>query len=70
MSSFKTLNIWYAETICLIDFKLTESNVQANRSLYTNFQAILKFYIKFKFSIVRILKLAYLVEKQEKITLF
>ena len=36
------------ETICLIDFKLTGFIVWVNRSLYTNFQVILKFYKKFK----------------------
>ena len=48
MSDFKTLNIWYAETTCLIDFKLTGSIVQGNRSLYTDFQVILKFYINLR----------------------
>ena len=44
MSGFKTLNVWYVETTCSIDLKLTGSIVQVNRSLYTDFQAILKFY--------------------------
>ena len=36
------------ETNCLIDFKLTGSNVQANRSLYANFQVNLKFHINLR----------------------
>ena len=36
------------ETTCPIDFKLTGSNMQANRSLYIDFQVILKFYINLK----------------------
>ena len=44
MSGFKTLNVWYTEITCPIDFKLTGSIVWVNRSLYINFQAILKFY--------------------------
>ena len=45
ITDFKILNVQYVETTCLINFKLTGSNVQANRSMYTDFQAILKFYI-------------------------
>ena len=41
---FKTSNVWYSKTTCLIDFKLTGSIVWVNRSLYTNFQAILNFH--------------------------
>ena len=44
ITDFKTLNIWYTETICPIDFKLRESIVQVNGILYTNFQAILNFH--------------------------
>ena len=40
----RTLNVWYTKTTCQIDFKFTGSVVQVNRSLYTDFQAILKFY--------------------------
>ena len=42
---FKTSNIWNIETTCQIDFKLTGFNVWTNRSLHTNFQVILMFYI-------------------------
>ena len=41
---FITLNIWYAETTCPIDLKLTVYIRWAYRSLYTDFQMILKFY--------------------------
>ena len=41
---FKTLNVKYAETTCLVALKLIGSVVQANRNLYANFQVILKFY--------------------------
>ena len=40
-TNFKTLNVQYAKTTCLIDFKLTASTVWVNRSLYTDFQVIL-----------------------------
>ena len=36
------------ETTRPIDFKLLGLNVWANRSLYTDFQAILKFYINLR----------------------
>ena len=41
---FKTLNVCYSKTMCPIEFKLTGSIAQANKSLYINFQVILKFY--------------------------
>ena len=34
---FKTSNVQYMETTCLIDFKLAGVNKQANWSLYTDF---------------------------------
>ena len=36
LADFKILNIQYAETNCPIDLKLSGSNVQVNRSLYTD----------------------------------
>ena len=41
ITHFKTLNVWYAETPCLIDFKLTGCVMQVNRSLCIDFQVIL-----------------------------
>ena len=41
---FKTLNVHYSKTTCLIEFKLTESIVQVNKRPYIHFQVILKFY--------------------------
>ena len=49
---FKTSNIWYTDTTCPIDFKLTGFNMWAIRSIYTNFQAIIKFYKTLKFLIL------------------
>ena len=41
---FKTLNVHYSKNTCPIEFKLTGSIVGANKSLYIDFQVILKFY--------------------------
>ena len=41
---FKTLKVQYSKTTCPIEFKLTGSVEQVNKSLDIDFQVILKFY--------------------------